>query len=50
MKISQLSTDRSVDVLCGIAPYVENIVTDDELIKELRTALDFTKANTRAEQ
>ena len=50
MKLSQLSTDRAMDVLCEIATPVTNIMTDEELVKELKTAVDFEKANTMAEK
>ena len=50
MKLSQLSTDRAMDVLCEIATPVTNIMTDEELIKELNSAVDFEKANTMAEK
>lgn len=35
MKISELSTDRVLDVLCEITPYVSNIVTDSDLMATL---------------
>lgn len=35
MKISELSTDRALDVLCEITPYVSNIVTDSDLMATL---------------
>jgi hypothetical protein len=50
MKISQLSTDRAMDLLCEIAAPVTNIMTDEELVKELKSAVDFEKANTMAEK
>ena len=50
MKLSQLSTDRAMDLLCEIATPVTNIMTDEELIKELKSAVDFNKANTMAEK
>jgi hypothetical protein len=50
MKLSQLSTDRVMDLLCEIATPVTNIMTDEELIKELKSAVDFEKANTMAEK
>ena len=50
MKISQLSTDRAMDVLCEIAAPVTAIVTDEEIINELKSAVDFDKANTMAEK
>lgn len=50
MKISELSTDRAADVLCEIAPYFINITTDEELMTEFKTAVDFNQANTMAEK
>ena len=50
MKLSQLSTDRAMDLLCEIATPVTNIMTDEELIKELKSAVNFEKANTMAEK
>lgn len=50
MKLSQLSTDRVMDLLCEIATPVTNIMTDEELIEELKSAVDFEKANTMAEK
>ena len=32
MKFSQLTTDKALDVLCEITPYIANIATDDELM------------------
>ena len=50
MKLSQLSTDRVMDVLCEIATPVTNIMMDEDLVEELKTAVDFNKANTMAEK
>lgn len=50
MKLSEFSTERATDVLCEIAPHAINIMTDDELIAELKTAVDFNVANTMAEK
>ena len=50
MRLSELSTDRAMDVLCEIAPYAINIMTDDELMAELKSAVDFKDANTMAEK
>lgn len=36
MKLSELSTDRGLDVLCELTPYVTNIASDDELINEIK--------------
>lgn len=50
MRLSDFSTEKATDVLCEIAPYAMNILTDDELISELRKAIDLNKANTPAEK
>ena len=50
MKLSELSTERATDVLCEIAPYAMNIMTDEELMSELKSAVDFKDANTMAEK
>ena len=50
MKISEISTEKAMDVLCELTPYVTSIVTDEELIAELKSAIDFGKANTMAEK
>ena len=50
MKISKMSTEKAMDVLCELTPYMINIVTDEALITELKSAIDFTKANTMAEK
>lgn len=50
MKLSELSTDRATDALCEISPYAMNIMTDEELVGELRSAVDFNHANTVAEK
>ena len=48
MKLSELTTDKALDVLCEITPYVSGIVTDEELAEELRHAVDLPKDATRA--
>ena len=50
MKLSELSTDRATDVLCEIAPYITNILADEELLNELKAAVDFENAETTAEK
>lgn len=50
MKLSQFSTDRAVDVLCELTPYVTNILSDTDLLAELRSALDVEDATTVAER
>ena len=50
MKLSELSTEKATDVLCEIAPYAMNIMTDEELVDELKAAVDFKGANTMAQK
>ena len=49
MKLSQISTEKAADILCEITPYVANIATNEDLLAELRNAIDKEKASTRAE-
>ena len=49
MKISEISTDNAMDVLCELTPYVTNIATDEMLMAELKEAIDISGANTKAE-
>lgn len=35
MRLSQLTTDKALDVLCEITPYVSNIVTDEKLMDSI---------------
>lgn len=48
MKISQLSTEQALDALCEIAPYVTEIVADEELMENLGKAIGNTEGMTRA--
>lgn len=49
MKISQLSTDAGLDVLCEITPYIGAIISDEELTAELRRKINLGKDATQAE-
>ena len=40
MRLSELSTDRATDVLCELTPYIANIVSDEELLEELKKSVD----------
>lgn len=52
MRLSKLSTDKALDILCEITPYINNIVIDDTLITELKNKIDpkgnFSKAEILA--
>ncbi len=49
MKLSELTTDRASDVLCELTPHIANIASDDELLTELRRAIDPKSVINRAE-
>lgn len=49
MKLSELATDRAVDVLCEISVYVTHIITDGELMGELKKKLKLTGEESRIE-
>ena len=50
MKLSELSTDRALDVLCEILPNVNSICIDEELVEAVKKKIskNFTEL-TRAE-
>lgn len=48
MKLSQMSTDKALDVMCELTPYVTEIVTDDVIFSKLQEGIDGEKANTLA--
>lgn len=39
-KISKLTTDEALDVFCELTPHINEIVSDDELISEIKRKLD----------
>ena len=39
MKLSKLTTDEALDVLCEITPYVSNIVSDETLLETLNKTI-----------
>lgn len=50
MKLSEFSTEKATDVLCELTPYVTNILSDVELLAELKSALDVKESTTVAER
>ena len=49
MKLSDMTTDRAMDVLCEITPFIANITADEELLEEIRNAIDPKAVKTKAE-
>lgn len=48
MKLSEFSTDKALDILCELTPYINNIATDESLTNELKAKIS-NKGTTRAE-
>ena len=49
MKISELSTDKGLDIICEIIPFVNEIATDEELISTLKEKIKLPEGATRAD-
>lgn len=50
MKLCEFSTEKALDVLCELTPFVADIITDEELTEEIKKAVDPKKVKTKAEQ
>lgn len=50
MKISEFSTERAMDVLCELIEPVSDILADEDLMTELKSAVDLSNTHTQAEQ
>ena len=49
MKLSTIDTDKGLDILCEITPYLGGITTDEELFKELKQEITDGEPMTRAQ-
>lgn len=49
MKLSELTTDESLDALVVLTPYINSILIDQELVEELRRKIDPDRLKTKAE-
>ena len=49
MKISELSTDKALDIICEITPFVDEIATDEELISTIKEKVKLPEGATRAD-
>lgn len=49
MKLSEFTTDESLDALCVMTPYINNIIVDADLSEELRRKIDPQQMKTKAE-
>lgn len=49
MKLSELSTDEALDVMCMMTPHIMAICTDEELEKEIREKIKADENSSRAE-
>lgn len=50
MKFSELTTETAMDVFCEVTEYIERIMSDKELVDELKKELGFTDETTNAEK
>lgn len=49
MKISEFSTDKALDMLCELTPYIDNILVDEKLLKTLKEKVKLPKDATRTD-
>lgn len=49
MRLSQLTTDEALDVLCEITPYIMNISADETLLNAIKAKIKPEKGATKAE-
>lgn len=49
MRISELSTDRALDVFCELVPYIDSILVDEELIGEIKRKVKLPEGSSRAD-
>lgn len=47
MKLSELSTDQALDVLCELTPYINNIASDKDILSEIGKVEDFKDGITK---
>lgn len=45
MKLSEMSTDKLLDVICDLTPYFSNIIKDEELKAILKDRIEATEEN-----
>lgn len=49
MKISEFSTDKALDVLCELVPYIDNILVDEELVAEIKRKVKLPEGASRSD-
>lgn len=49
MKISELTTEQATDFLCELTPFISNIVSDDELLEEIKKTINIKDVKSKAE-
>lgn len=47
MKLSDLSTDQAADVLCELAPHIESVTHDENIISEIGRVENFDNGITK---
>lgn len=49
MRLSQMTTDEALDVLCELTPFIMNISADETLLSEIKAKIKPEKGATKAE-
>lgn len=49
MKISEMTTDQAMDTLCEITPHISDIITDEDLVNEIKKKLKKEEGTTRVD-
>lgn len=49
MKISELTTEQALDVLCELTPLVSEVFSDEDLMNELKRKIGAKEGMTRAD-
>ena len=49
MRISEMTTDQAMDTLCEITPHISDIITDEELVSEIKKKMKKEESTTKAD-
>lgn len=49
MLLSEMTTDQLTDCLCTITPYINNIITDEDLLNTLKDKMGLNEESTKLE-
>ena len=49
MRISEMTTDQAMDTLCEITPHISDIITDEDLVSEIKKKMKKEEGTTKAD-